>query len=868
MNRSASDLLPIIRSELSSLRVPGPSDRVYNDECVLSFDSPYSPGGLYVNLQSFLGYGQDHFRADALRTGCKLYLHEIWRQVHRKDDCSNDDAPTKLAIGVEGGFNTGPKYDVEKTHFLVVIENGETHELPLSDTDIPEFVRTICEAIIDHQGMRANMQVDTWQADQDVIESKYAANLEQLDNGKIISNNPKNWACEASGDTGNLWLNLSTGYIGGGRKHWDGSGGSGAALQHYIDTGKKYPLCVKLGTITPHGADVWSYAEDEDCLVKVPRLGEYLSHWGIDIMRLEKTERTLGEEEVAKNMTYDWSKILESGEDLETVTGPGRIGLTNIGSTCYMNSVLQVLFSIPEFQTRYYDNSNAIVSSLPENCDPTDDIPVQMSKIAVALLSDRYALQVPQSMVRMSSEEEPSAVRDESLVIAPRMLKHLVGRGHREFSSGRQQDASEYMQYLLDQVQRAERTALGTRIPAPPGAMDTPSVFLFELQQRYQCSITNMVRYVSGQGTAQNVLELPIPLFCAVNSDEVAQHRERKRKLADSSTPSSADNTEDQSEPTLVVPFEACLDNFFASEQVEYRNPALGNGIEPAPLSAALRTARFRNFPRYLMVKLGRYYVDSDWKLCKIDAEVPVPEHIDLSQYRCSGGLQDGEIEMPQDVSSSSTNATAACPVEADEGIVAQLMSMGFSENGSKRAALATHNTDADAAMGWVFAHMEDPDFNDPPASAERCNSASSPAVDANSLAMLTSFGYTEKQCMAALKATDYNVERAADWLFSHTDNIDAAVAEVEGNGSGGLNTEGTGSSTLLEQNDGEGKYTLQAIISHIGRNTDHGHYVCHIKKDGQWIFFNDDKVALSKSTPLSLGFMYLFKRDDNNGEI
>jgi Zn-finger in ubiquitin-hydrolases and other protein len=50
-----------------------------------------------------------------------------------------------------------------------------------------------------------------------------------------------------SGETENLWLNLSTGYIGGGRKNWDGTGGSGAALQHFKDTGSLYPLCVKLG---------------------------------------------------------------------------------------------------------------------------------------------------------------------------------------------------------------------------------------------------------------------------------------------------------------------------------------------------------------------------------------------------------------------------------------------------------------------------------------------------------------------------------------------------------------------------------------------------------------------------------------------
>jgi ubiquitin carboxyl-terminal hydrolase 5/13 len=102
------------------------------------------------------------------------------------------------------------------------------------------------------------------------------------------------------------------------------------------------------GTITPHGADVWSYASDEDSLVKVPRLGEYLSHWGIDIMRLEKTDQTLAEQEVALNKGYNWSKVLESGADLQMVSAPGCIGLTNIGSSCYMNAVLQTIFSVPE----------------------------------------------------------------------------------------------------------------------------------------------------------------------------------------------------------------------------------------------------------------------------------------------------------------------------------------------------------------------------------------------------------------------------------------------------------------------------------------------------------------------------------------
>lgn len=39
---------------------------------------------------------------------------------------------------------------------------------------------------------------------------------------------------------------------------------------------------------------------------------------------------------------------------------------------------------------------------------------------------------------------------------------------------------------------------------------------------------------------------------------------------------------------------------------------------------------------------------------------------------------------------------------------------MGFTENGSKRAALAVGNSSAEAATNWVMEHLEDADLNDP----------------------------------------------------------------------------------------------------------------------------------------------------------
>jgi uncharacterized UBP type Zn finger protein len=57
-------------------------------------------------------------------------------------------------------------------------------------------------------------------------------------------------------------------------------------MRHFESTGRKYPLVVKLGTITPAGADVFSYAPDEEDMVLDPNLASHLAHWGINMMQV------------------------------------------------------------------------------------------------------------------------------------------------------------------------------------------------------------------------------------------------------------------------------------------------------------------------------------------------------------------------------------------------------------------------------------------------------------------------------------------------------------------------------------------------------------------------------------------------------
>ena len=70
-------------------------------------------------------------------------------------------------------------------------------------------------------------------------------------------------------------------------------------------------------------------------------------------------------------------------------------------------------------------------------------------------------------------------------------------------------------------------------------------------------------------------------------------------------------------------------------------------------------------------------------------------------------------------------------------------------------------------AMAWVFEHMEDPDFNDPPAtSGATGENKGGDSFNEGDVATLSSFGYTTKQAQGALKATDHNMERYLLYIF------------------------------------------------------------------------------------------------------
>ena len=91
------------------------------------------------------------------------------------------------------------------------------------------------------------------------------------------------------------------------------------------------------------------------------------------------------------------------------------------------------------------------------------------------------------------------------------------------------------------------------------------------------------------------------------------------------------------------IPFEACLEAFLETEDVPkfYSTAAKKETF-------AKKTMRLKTFPDFLMIQLLKFAVDDSWVPYKLDIEVGMPDHLELSKL-AGAGLQPGEEVLPDD---------------------------------------------------------------------------------------------------------------------------------------------------------------------------------------------------------------------------
>lgn len=574
----------------------------------------------------------------------------------------------------------------------------------------------------------------------------------------------------------NLWLCLQCGNLSCGRAQFGGVGGNSHGLAHADQTA--HSVAVKLGSITPEGtADIYCYKCNDERVD--PELAAHLAHWGINIVEREKTEKSLMEMQVEQNLRWEFSMTTEDGKELEPLFGKGFTGLKNLGNSCYMASILQCLFSLPTFQDRYYH----LQDTPPVSQSPAEDLETQLRKLADGLLSGRYSKRDTDVTV---FEHTPEVPHQKGL--APAMLKHLVGRGHEEFSTMRQQDAFELLLHIFKLI---------TRSSHPEPLQDPVKSFRFVMEQRLQCLSCKKVRYRTDE---QDNISIPVPV------------RRIPRPAIPSTQETKDEKPKDDFEP---VTMKECLDIFTSSELVDLTCPCCGSK------DGFTKRSLFKTFPTTFAVNARRFEL-VNWVPMKLDVPVVVgDEAFDLKTYH-SPGIQDGEEILPED--SNVGAAAAKAKFVPNETALSQLEGMGFPRVRCEKALHAVGNADADSAMNWLFAHMEDPDI-DTPVDLGDGNSAAGTMADvasAEAIGALGAMGISPPQARKALKETGGDVNRALDWVFSHPDDqgdfgddetTDVTVPEVQGK-------EMPGSS------EGPAMFQLQSIVCHKGGSIHAGYVV------------------------------------------
>ncbi|KAL7749797.1 ubiquitin C-terminal hydrolase Ubp14 [Sorochytrium milnesiophthora] len=761
-------------------RPPQRAARIYKEECTFCFDGQDDAQGVDICLSCYVSScPREHSEMHA-----RKFSHPLAMNYKRslKTARSDQDPPKKISKLSIAAENEAEKYQ-HASKIVCVLCNRE-------DVAITDNLQQVVDGIVAATSASKQNEIQAWELE--IQPCEHTLCLEQQQSRHLQADLAHCGDCELKE---NLWLCLTCGNLGCGRQQFGGVSGNGHGLKHFEST--EHPVSVKLGTITPEGnADVYCYQCNEER--QDTNLAAHLAHWGINIATQEKTEKSLVEMQIEQNLKFEFNMTTADGTKLAPVYGAGLTGLKNLGNSCYLSSVLQSLFRLPAFQARYWQDAQKHVqecrSTTPDMCWEC-----QWHKLGDGLWSGRYS--------------KPGQFGEEQDGIAPGMFKALVGKGHAEFSTMKQQDATEFLQHVLKLVQQNERKSKN----------DPSHVFGYKTRGRLQCNSCHRVQYstVDNHG----------PMNLLIPADKLKEALAAEKGDADDKKASVSVNIRD------------CFDYVFAEEVIDFDCPQCNKKVQ------ATKSSGFETYPQVLALAVQRFTYDN-WVPKKTGILVRIEDGnktLDLSKWKIKAPAANEEL-LPD---TSSASSAGAAP-EVDQAAMEQLMAMGFPPVRCQRALITTGNQGAEVAMSWLFEHMDDPDIDQPIQPATK----GAAAPDEGSISMLMDMGFSRPQALKALKETSGNMERAVEYLFSHADTMEVDSAEQ----SGGAPEE---ASTRSDSAD-HATYTLNSFINHKGPSMHCGHYVCHIRDQQRWILINDNRVV-EQPDPSRMqeeAYVLLFKRN------
>lgn len=544
------------------------SDKVYKDDCMFTFDTAENTAnGLDVCMSCFQAFARTEHRNWTAEHYAKK-RHALYVNINKVlkpeservspfsldlDDTRLPKAP-KLEIVEQTDLDL---YDITNTLYVAPLDSYLAFE------ECPDPVQSLADKILLANSANTDNDIRAWEHEVFACEHSSSLDQEHENNTSDVS---KCASCEL---TGNLWVCLTCGAVSCGRAQFGTDiKGNSHALAHFELTG--HAVAAKLGSLSAdeNKCDCYCYKCNDE--VKVPGLGSNLRSFGIDLDSVVKSEKTLVELNLETNKNWQFNLDGNDGEKLSPVFGPGLTGIKNLGNTCYINSVVQALFSLSSyrefFSSKSFDDDVA---------DAAEDLTSQLIKLYDGLISGRYS--------------KPSGLKGDQYQegIKPESFKNLIGREHPEFRTNKQQDANEFLLYLFDKMDKELGLLLNQE-------------FKFLLANKLVCTKCH-----TGSITEELLDAISVPI--KIHATGVDQDGKKNY------------------EPTT---FEESFTSFTAPELIEgYMCEVCNERTE------ALKLTGFKTYPQYLLTSLQRIQLEN-WAPVKVEVPVEIPNELDLAPFK------------------------------------------------------------------------------------------------------------------------------------------------------------------------------------------------------------------------------------------